>query len=96
MKRLQQIESLDSSKLRFLDIDDLIILSKLFSGSSLVATSRTLGLSQPAVSNRLRKIEQVFATSIVEKKGRSVSLSDRGYMICRRANDSLKILIGLL
>ena len=95
MKKLEHVNALDSSKLRFLDIDDLIILSKLFDGLTLVSTARNLGLSQPAVSNRLRKIEQVFDSDIVRKNGRTVSLSEKGHQVCSIASDALRVLSNM-
>jgi len=74
-----------TEKLRLLDFDDLYLLRQLAAGDSVVGTARHLGLTQPAVTQRLRKIEKVFGEPLVEKSGRQVKLTRTGVAICEKA-----------
>lgn len=78
--------------LRHLDFDDLFLLSHLLSGKTIAATARQLGLTQPAVTQRVRKIERVFAEQILQKVGRHVRLTREGLAICHRAGEALKLM----
>jgi DNA-binding transcriptional LysR family regulator len=78
--------------LRHLDFDDLFLLSHLLSGKTIAATARQLGLTQPAVTQRVRKIERVFEEQILQKVGRHVRLTREGLAICHRAGEALKLM----
>lgn len=78
--------------LRHLDFDDLFLLSHLLSGKTIAATARQLGLTQPAVTQRVRKIERVFQEQILQKVGRHVRLTREGLAICHRAGEALKLM----
>lgn len=71
-------------KLRFLDVDDLLLLTHLNSGRTLASASRALGISQSAVTQRLRKIESVFIPNIVQRTGRNAELTVEGRNLCQR------------
>jgi len=78
--------------LRHLDFDDLFLLSHLLSGKTIAATARQLGLTQPAVTQRVRKIERAFEEQILQKVGRHVRLTHEGLAICQRAAEALKLM----
>lgn len=78
--------------LRHLDFDDLFLLSHLLAGKTIAATARQLGLTQPAVTQRVRKIERAFAEQILQKVGRHVRLTREGLAICHRAGEALKLM----
>lgn len=78
--------------LRHLDFDDLFLLSHLLSGKTIAATARQLGLTQPAVTQRVRKIERAFEEQILQKVGRHVRLTHEGLAICHRASEALKLM----
>ena len=80
------------SRLRLLDFDDLFLLSHLLEGNTIAATARLLGLTQPAITQRVRKIERVFGETMLQKAGRHVRLTKVGRAICVRARDSLALM----
>lgn len=79
-------------RLRLLDFDDLLLLRHLQSGLTIAATARELGLTQPAVTQRLRKIERVFDDAMIEKIGRHVRLTQVGKSVCERAAQALSLM----
>lgn len=82
------------TRLRALDTDDLLIMNSLLSGLTLSAIAKTVFLSQPSISSRLRKLEDVFGSPLILKHGRSVILSDHGVGIAQRCATALKALEG--
>jgi DNA-binding transcriptional LysR family regulator len=80
------------SRLRLLDFDDLFLLSHLLEGATIAATARQLGLTQPAITQRVRKIERVFAEAVLQKAGRHVRLTKAGHAICVKAADALALM----
>ncbi len=80
------------SRLRLLDFDDLFLLKHLLEGNTIVATAKQLGLTQPAITQRVRKIERVFAEPILAKAGRHVKLTKEGRAICTKAADALALM----
>jgi DNA-binding transcriptional LysR family regulator len=67
--------------LRKLDIDDFLVMMLLVSGCSVTKTGKLLCLTQPAISQRLRKIEEVFGTKILDKSFRHGTLTIEGQHI---------------
>lgn len=80
------------NQLRLLNFDDLFLLKYLASGLSLTSIAHELKLTQPAISQRLRKIEQIFSVPVVEKRGRELHLTKEGQAICKRAADALELM----
>lgn len=80
------------NKLRLLDFDDLLILRYLLQGETLSASARLLGLTQPAVTQRVRKIESVVGIHLLEKHGRHARLTPFGERIARKMRDVLDLL----
>jgi len=78
--------------LRLLDFDDLYLLRHLLDGLTVAATARKLGLTQPAITQRIRKIERVFEDSIIRKVGRHIQLTPLGEFICAKAADALVVM----
>jgi len=81
--------------LRLLDLDDLFLLRHFRSGLTVAATARHLGLTQPAVTQRVRKIERVFGANLVERTGRTIRLTAIGQDVCRRADEALNLMLSL-
>ena len=81
--------------LRTLDIDDLIILRCFGLGfKNLSKLGPELGLSQPALSQRIKKMELAFGGKILERDGRGIGLTHFGEELTARAQialDALKI-----
>jgi DNA-binding transcriptional LysR family regulator len=83
---------LSMHELRRLDFDDLLLLLELRDGKTLTSAAETLSISQPAVSQRLRKIEEVFGLQILKQQGRRLIMTDEGMSIASRASSALKLM----
>jgi LysR family glycine cleavage system transcriptional activator len=81
--------------LRYLSFDDLFLLRALLSGKTLTAAARELGLSQPAVTQRLKKLEGVYKFSVIEKAGRNIRLTNEGTDLCNKAAAALQLMEGV-
>lgn len=89
------MDGLRRSRLRQLDVDDLIVLNLLYEGKSAKDVSVFLGLTPPAVSHRFSKYVSLFDDKPFFKKVKSKRVpSEYGMEICKRASDTLKILAG--
>lgn len=82
-------------QLRFLSVDDLLILMHLSqSGLSVTEVAAKLKLTQPAVTQRIRKMEDAFGHKLIERKGRGVQLTHFGLEQAERATAALSALQG--
>jgi DNA-binding transcriptional LysR family regulator len=82
-------------QLRFLSVDDLLILMHLSqSGLSVTEVAGKLKLTQPAVTQRIRKMEDAFGQKIIERKGRGIQLTHFGLEQAERATAALMALQG--
>jgi DNA-binding transcriptional LysR family regulator len=79
-------------QLRLLSVDDLMILRGLHEGLSVTSIGHKLGLSQPAITQRIRKMEDAFSVKLLEKEGRGVKLSAEGKVVAQKAISALAIL----
>jgi DNA-binding transcriptional LysR family regulator len=59
---------------------------------SFTAAALSLGYTQPAVSQMVRRLEQRTGTALVERVGRSVRLTEAGEVLARHAGPVLKAL----
>ena len=80
------------NKLRLLDFDDLLILRHLLRGETLSAAAKSLGLTQPAVTQRVRKIESLLSFQLLEKHGRHSRLTVPGQRMARKVILVLELL----
>ncbi len=78
--------------LRLLDLDDLLLLRHLLDGTTVTAVALRMGLTQPAVTQRLRKVERVFGRPVLERVGRRAVLSRDGRAIAEQAAAALSLL----
>ncbi|TCK41752.1 molybdate transport repressor ModE-like protein [Leucobacter luti] len=65
--------SIDSTELRILDA--------LATTGSLTAAAASLGLSQPAVSQRIKRVETRLAVPLIERSGRGIRLTPAGRIL---------------
>jgi hypothetical protein len=79
-------------QLRKLDIDDLIILSLLLAGYEQKYIAAEMGITQPAISQRLFKINTAFEVKIYSRITREGKLTVEGRQFASKAKDSLKLL----
>lgn len=80
------------ARLRHLDVDDLYLLSFLGDGKRLADAARSLSLSQPAITQRIHKIEQALSVDILERTSRVTRLTEAGLHVCRRSSDAVSCL----
>jgi DNA-binding transcriptional LysR family regulator len=82
------------AQLRYFSVDDLVILKYLTDMPSLTVTliAEKMHLSQPAVSQRIRKMEEVLGEKLIERSGRGVKLTSFGVSHACRASAALTIL----
>lgn len=64
-----------------IDSTELRILHTLALTGSLTATATTLGLSQPAVSQRIKRVETRLAVPLIERSGRGIRLTTAGSIL---------------
>lgn len=69
--------------------DDLIFFNRIASRGSLTAVAQELGLSLPAVSKRLRQLEQRLGVQLVQRTTRSLSLTPEGQLYLEGARPIL-------
>lgn len=80
-------------QLRFLAVDDLLILMHLANDQlSVTAVAAKLSLTQPAVTQRIRKMEEVFKQKLIERKGRGIQLTHFGLEQAKRATAAVAAL----
>ncbi len=80
------------NKIRLLNFDDMYLLHELLEGKTITTAAKNLGLSQPAATQRLRKMEQVFGFALVAKVGRNIKLTVEGKLLCQKARDVLSLM----
>lgn len=81
-----------NQSLRALGLDDLYLLKLLHEGHTLTSAAKTLNLTQPAASQRVKKIEASFEAKLLQKVGRNVKLTQEGMNICHKAVHALSLL----
>lgn len=72
-RNTEQVGSIDSTELR--------ILHALATTGSLTAAAASLGLSQPAVSQRIKRVETRLAVPLIERCGRGIRLTTAGQIL---------------
>lgn len=78
--------------LRSFDFDDLLILYNLGRGQSISATGRELGLTQPAITQRLQKLESIFGVKVCERRGAKAELTEAGAVFAGHAIEAIELL----
>ena len=64
-----------------IDSTELRILHALATTGSLTAAAGSLGLSQPAVSQRIKRVETRLAVPLIERSGRGIRLTPAGQIL---------------
>ncbi|MGL5858677.1 MAG: LysR substrate-binding domain-containing protein [Angustibacter sp.] len=68
-----------------IDVHALRVLQALDEHGGFTAAAQALGSSQPAVSQLVRRLEKRLSTSLVERAGRSMRLTEPGRVLARHA-----------
>jgi len=77
-------------KIRGIDTDDLILLDLLMNNVSLTNSAKSLCITQPAASQRLAKMRQIFDDKIYENK----KLTKKGRELANAAKCCIDLLVG--
>lgn len=62
-------------QLRGLDVDDLLLLCHMFDGLTVTETGKALNVTQPAISQRLKKMEDLLGFKMLRSNGKSKTLT---------------------
>lgn len=68
-----------------IDSTEMRILHALATTGSLTSAAATLGLSQPAVSQRIKRVETRLAVPLIERQGRGIRLTTAGNILAAHA-----------
>ena len=77
--------------LRYLDVDDLLILKLLLSPRNQVEIARIMGLTPPALTHRINKYRDCIPNFEVKNNG-SRELTESSRQFCERASKALDAL----
>ncbi|GAA3618257.1 LysR family transcriptional regulator [Marihabitans asiaticum] len=75
-----------------IDAAGLRVMRAIADEGSYTAAALSLGYSQPAISQMVRRLEQRTGTALVERVGRSVRLTEAGQVLARHATTVLATL----
>lgn len=75
-----------------IDAAGLRVIKAIADEGSFTAAATSLGYSQPAISQMVRRLEDRIGTVLVERLGRSVRLTEAGGVLARHAGPILKAL----
>lgn len=70
---------------RSFDVHDLDVIRAIADNRSITAAAEALGMSQPAVSQQLHRLERRVGLPLVERVGRGVRLTEAGRIMSRHA-----------
>lgn len=84
------------SSLRTLDLNLLKVFDVVMSERSLTRAARQLSLTQPAVSNALRRLRDALGDELLVRKGRTLEPTARGQELSLAVRDTLKRLQAAL
>jgi DNA-binding transcriptional LysR family regulator len=62
-------------ELRGLDIDDLLLLCYMYDGMTVTQTGKALNVTQPAISQRIKKMEDMLGFRVLRPNGKSKTLT---------------------
>ena len=74
------------------DAADLAMLVRVVDAGGVTRAAEVMYVSQPAVTQRLRRLERVLGARLVERQGRRLALTDAGQAILPLARQALQIL----
>jgi molybdate transport repressor ModE-like protein len=66
-----------------LDVASLRIIRAIADAGTITGAAAAIGISQPAVSQHLRRLEQRLGTALLERSGRRIRLTEAGQVIAR-------------
>lgn len=81
---------------RTLDLNLLRVFDEIMAERSLTRAARKLHLTQPAVSNALRRLREVLGDDLVQRSGQGMAPTPRGLALWPAVRDALRQLEALL
>ncbi|MGH2406277.1 MAG: LysR family transcriptional regulator [bacterium] len=75
-----------------LDPSDLAMFIRVVDAGSVTRAAEALHISQPAVTQRLRRLERVVGARLMERRGRRLDLTDAGRVVVPLARQALQLL----
>lgn len=75
-----------------MDFDQLRYFLRVAERQNFTRAAAELGISQPALSRAIQRLEEELGRPVLERKTRSVSLTDAGVLLQARAQQALAIL----
>lgn len=88
-----QVATKPKAWLRKLDLDDLYILKLSHDGLRCSKIAKTLMLSFPAISQRVKKITSALGVNVFRREKGALLLTDAGAEIARQAAAAINLLI---
>ena len=82
--------------LRKLDIDDFLVMALLVKGNSVTNCGKLLNLTQPAITQRMRKIEEVFDTKLLDRSFKNAKLNPEAENIAYALLCGLELIFATL
>ncbi|MBL8876873.1 MAG: LysR family transcriptional regulator [Phycisphaerae bacterium] len=73
-----------------MELTQLRYFREIARAGHMTKAARTLGVSQPALSAMLRKLEAEVGTSLLHRTGKGVELSEAGKVFLRHADESVR------
>jgi DNA-binding transcriptional LysR family regulator len=83
-------------RVKAIRMEDLITLITLARTKSFTLAASLLGLSQPAISYRIHRLEKILGISIIEKNRPIVQLTEEGIYLAEQAEKILSILTDII
>ena len=74
------------------NVEDLAMLVRVVDSGGVTRAAEALHVAQPAVTQRLRRLERELGTSLVERRGRILRLTDTGRAVLPLARQVLQLL----
>lgn len=81
---------LNSLNFRTLDLNLLRVFDEVMAERSLTRAARNLSLSQPAVSNALRRLRETLGDELVQRRGQGMAPTPRGLAIWPAVREALQ------
>ena len=76
-----------------IDAAGLRVMKAISDEGSFTAAAASLGYTQPAISQMVRRLEQRTGTVLVERVGRNVRLTEAGQVLARHANPRVTLAV---
>ena len=84
------------AKLRYLDIDDLYLMSELLKNNPPSVISKKMLITPPAISHRMKKLDTLFGPGLYQKIKGSVSLSNKGRQLALKNRAALEVCFSMI